>query len=193
MTGMEITPYAKVAAKLLQGDMDLDDLLWKELLLYENELRSYFAKIGISLIVSRDDGYAFLTQKELDDEGGTIGLVRRTPLSFDVSFICVLLREWLDEFETSPSLSARYYIRHGEIRERIELFFQENSNQVKFLKDLDLSIRKIVDLGFLREVSKNASKIEEMKYWVKPILKAKISIEQLQEYKNHLENHVRSI
>lgn len=188
-----IVEYARTAVKLLQGDLDYEDPLWKELLIYENELRRYFSQIGVDLIVDRDEGYAFLSQKELDENGVTIGLMRRNPISFEVSLICILLREWLDEFEINANLSPKFYIQHGEIKERIELFFQEQSNRIKLLKDMDIAIRKTVDLGFLKEVEKSPTKIDDNRYWVKPIIKAKITIEQLEVYKEELENHVRSI
>ena len=93
----------------------------------------------------------------------------------------------------SEVLAPKLFITHGDIKERIEIFFHEKSNRVKFLKDLDNSIKKIADIGFLKEVEHNSDNIDACRYQVKPILKAKILIEQLEEFKNQLTHYVDSI
>ena len=58
------------------------------------------------------------------------------------------------------------------------------------MKDLEINIRKIVDLGYLKEISKDDF---ETNYQIHRIIKEKISLNQLQEFKNKLENYVESI
>lgn len=188
----QVEEYANIAVRLLQSDMDNEHQLWKDLLHHQIPLVEYFAKIGLELIIDKDNGFAFLRQLELDESGKTIALVRRMPLSFDVSMICVLLREWLDEYEVSDNLAPRLFITHRDLKERIEIFFHEQSNRVRFLRDLDSSINKVVDIGFLKTIQ-NVDTIDARRYQVKPILKAKISIEQLEEFKNQLEHYVNTI
>ena len=188
----KVEPYAKVVAKLLQSDIDDSDKLWRELLNYHIPVTEFFEKIGLELILNKDDGYAFLKQLELDDAGSTVGLIRRLPLTYEVSLVCVLLRELLDEFETGEAFSQTLFLTHKQIKEHIELFFKEKSSRVKFLRNMDSYINKVVELGFLRVRSQNEH-IDERLYEVRRILKAKISLDALDEFKNQLQDYVESL
>lgn len=131
-------PYAKIAAKLLTGPMSDDQKdLWDDLLAYQVELTQYFEKITLDLIIDKRDGYAFLKQIELDDKGTTIGLVRRIPLTYEQTLVCVLLREWLFEFEATDTETRNLYITPKQFRDRLEVFFKEKSNQLKLIKELN--------------------------------------------------------
>jgi hypothetical protein len=187
----KIEKFAKVAARLLQTDLDNDDPLWEELQLYQIPLTEYFEKIGLALLVDKEDGFAFLKQEELDENGSTIGLVRRTPLGFEVSVICILLRELLEEHDRSDAIAKNYFIRHRQLKEHVELFFKEKANRVKFLKNIDFYINKLVEIGFLK-IKEDADTVDNRLYQVKRILKAKISFAQLEEFKQRLENYVES-
>lgn len=189
---IEIENYAKVAVRLLQSDLDNEDSLWEGLLTHQMALTEYFAKIGLQLCVERDNGFAFLKQIELDESGATVGLARRIPLGFEVSLICVLLRELLEEHDNSAAFAKQLYIRHRQLREQVELFFQEKANRVKFLKHLDAYIQRLVELGFLKLKTDHES-TDERVYEVKRILKAKIPFEQLETFKERLISYVESV
>src|SRR3954453_4264833 len=95
-------PYAPVIVKLLQGAVyDDNQKVWNDLLQYQFEVSQYFEKIAVELIVERQDGYAYIRQVPIDEENNTIGLVRRMPLSYELSLLCVLLRMLIDDFEVS--------------------------------------------------------------------------------------------
>ena len=52
-----IAPYAKAAAKLLQGALFEDQKdLWELLLHYQSELSAYFEQIALELVVDTRDG-----------------------------------------------------------------------------------------------------------------------------------------
>lgn len=189
---VEIESYAKVAVRLLQSDLDAEDSLWEGLLTHQQALTEYFAKIGLQLCVDPDNGFAFLKQIELDESGTTIGLARRIPLGFETSLICILLREWLEEHDCSDTLAKQLYIRHRQLREQVEMFFQEKANRVKFLKNLDTYIQKLVELGFLK-VKTDHERLDERLYEVKRILKAKITFEQMETFKERLSQYVESV
>jgi hypothetical protein len=189
---IEIEDYAKIAARLLRTDIDAEDSLWEGLLTHQIALTEYFAKIGLQLYIDKDNGFAFLKQIELDESGTTIGLARRIPLGFEISLICVLLREMLEEHDSSDTFAKQLFIRHRQLREQVELFFQEKANRVKFLKNLDAYIQKLVELGFLK-VKTDHEILDERLYEVKRILKAKITFEQLEEFKERLKSYVESI
>ncbi len=187
-----IAPYADVIVKLLKETLYYEDSkAWNKLINYQIEVSQYFEVIGIELIVDRKDGFAFLTQKELDDEGTTIGLIRRTPLSYELTLICVLLREWMEEFEIKDTDSRNLFVTHKDIKDRAELFFKEKSNKVKLLSKIDKYIKDIIELGFLKEVNKNKQFPDETLYEVKRIIKAKITNDKLEEFKKKLERDAK--
>jgi hypothetical protein len=185
---MGIAPYADVIVKLLKDVLYYEESkIWNKLINYQIEVSKYFEMIGIDLIVDRKDGFAFLTQKELDEEGTTIGLIRRTPLTYELTLICVLLREWMEEFEIKDIDSRNLFVTHKEIKDRAELFFKEKSNKVKLLNKIDKYIKDVIDLGFLKEINKNKLFPDETLYEVKRIIKAKITNDKLEEFKKKLE------
>lgn len=184
-------PYAHVVARLLNGVVyDESEKTWNDLLLYQIDLTRFFEKIALELIVDKKDGYAYLKQIEIDDEGNTIGLVRRIPLRYETSLICVFLREMIDEFEINNVDQKNLYITHKQLKDTIELFFKEKANKVKLLSQFDNHIKTIVGLGFLKEIGDNDSVKDETRYEVRRIIKAKITNDVLEEFKKKLEQHV---
>ena len=184
-------PYAHVIVKLLNGVVyDESEKLWNDLLLYQIEITQFFEKIAIELIVDKKDGYAYLKQIEIDEEGNTIGLARRIPLKYETSLICVFLREMLDEFEINNVDQKNLYITHKQLKDSIELFFKEKANKVKLLIRFDNYIETIVELGFLKRIGSSEVAKDDTRYEVRRIIKAKVTNDVLEEFKKKLERHV---
>ena len=92
------------AVRLMQGVLYAEDeAAWEVLLSYELDIADYFARVGLSLVIDRAEGLAYLRQ--LGDEERMSGyerlprLFRRTPLGYDATLLCVLLREEYRRFE----------------------------------------------------------------------------------------------
>lgn len=184
-----IAPYAKSAVKLLQGPVFEEQAdVWNEMIRYQVELIQYFEKIALALIIDKRDGYAFLRQIELDESGSTIGLIRRMPLTYDHTLVCVLLREWLLEFESNDLETANLYITPRQFRDRMEMFFQEKANELKFIKELNKHFDQCVEMGFLKLVHRDITNTDENRYEVKRIIKARITTEELSRFKKQLED-----
>jgi hypothetical protein len=183
-TDTGILPYAPVIVKLLQGAVYSEDKLWDELILNRTPIDRFFRQIGLELIVEEKDGYAFLRQKE-DEEEKTIGLIRRMPLTYEQTLLCVLLREWMDEFEITDTETRNLYITHKQLRERIEMFFKEKSNQAKLLRNLDILIKDMLNLDFLKKIE-DTPYPDERRYEVRRIIKSKITADKLFEFKQKL-------
>jgi hypothetical protein len=184
-------PFAHVIVKLLQDTLyDENEKVWNDLLQYQIPITQYFDKIAIDLILEKEDGYAYLKQIELDEEKNTIGLVRRTPLKYEPSLICVFLREMLDDFETNNVDQRNLYVTHKQLKETIELFFKEKANKVKLFAKFDSYIDTIVDVGFLKIISKPENSKDETRYEVRRIIKAKITNDVLENFKKKLEQNV---
>lgn len=187
-------PYARSAVKLLQGPVSEDqEDIWNNLIQYQVELAKYFGQIALEVVIDKRDGYAYLRQTELDEAGLTINLVRRIPLTYDLSLVCVLLREWLLEFEASDLETANLYITPKAFRDRMEMFFKEKTNELKFIRELNRHLDQCVDMGFLKLVHKDAVTPDDHRYEVKRIIKARVTTEELAKFKQLLEDELKSV
>ncbi len=186
-----LKPYSKAIVKLLKSPIERSSNLWDDVVTYQAEIQDYISQIGLELIVKKDEGYAFVTQYE-DSEGNTQGLITRRQIGFETSVVLVVLRQSLEEFDSSPTQFqvSEKFITDTEIKEEVELFLQEGYNNLKFQKDLDKYIKSAADLGYLKEVSK---KDNETKYQIHRIIKEKISLNTLQEFKTKLQVYVESL
>ena len=128
-------PFAPLIVKLLQGAIYDDSIrVWNDLIQYQFEIAQYFQKIAIELIVEKQDGYAYIKQVPIDEDDNTIGLVRRIPMRYELSLLCVLLRMLIDDFEVSNTDQRNLYISHKRLKEELEIFFKEKSHKVKMIK-----------------------------------------------------------
>jgi len=184
-------PYAPVIVKLLQGAVyDDSPKIWNDLLQYQFEISQYFEKIAVELIVEKQDGYAYIKQISIDEENNTIGLVRRMPMTYELSLLCVLLRMLIDDFEVSNTDQHNLYISHKRLKEELEIFFKEQSHKVRMLKELDRYIEQAEGLGFLKVIDKDTKIKDEFQYEVRRIIKAKITNDKLEEFKRKLRQDV---
>lgn len=186
-----IKPYSKAIVKLLKSPVERNSPIWDDVVNYQLEIQDYISQIGLELIVKKDEGFAFVKQFE-DSEGSTLGLIVRRQIGFETSIILVVLRQSLEEFDSNPTQFqvAEKFITDSEIKEELELFLQEGYNRLRFLKDLDKYIKNVVDLGYLKEVNK---KNNETQYQIHRIIKEKITLDILQEFKTKLQEYVESI
>lgn len=185
-----ITPYSKAIVKLLKSPVERASTVWDDIIHYQTEIQEYVSQIGLELIVKKDEGFAFVRQFE-DSDGNTLGLVTRRQIGFETSIVLVVLRQSLEEFDSNPTqLATEKFITDSEIRDELELFLQEGYNKLKFKKELDKYIRNVVDLGYLKVVSE---KDNETKYQIHRIIKEKITLDTLQDFKTKLQEYVESV
>ena len=185
-----ITPYSKAIVKLLKSPIERNSNLWEDVVNYQNEIQEYINQIGLELIVKKDEGFAFVKQFE-DSEGNTLGLIQRRQIGFETSIVLVVLRQSLEEFDSNPTqLATEKFITDSEIKDELELFLQEGYNKLKFQKKLSEYIGNAEKLGYLKEVSK---KENETKYQIHRIIKEKITLDILQDFKTKLQEYVESV
>lgn len=185
-----VTPYSKAIVRLLKSTVERNSRVWNDIMTYQTEIQDYIGKIGLELIVKKDEGFAFVKQFE-DDEGNTLGLIQRRQIGFESSIVLVVLRQSLEDFDCNPTqLATEKFITNSEIKDELELFLPEKYNKVKFIKDLDKYINAVVDLGYLREISKNDN---ETKYQIHRIIKEKITLDFLQNFENKLKDYAESV
>ncbi len=185
-----VTPYSKAIVKLLKSNVERNSNVWDDIINYQYEIQDYISKIGLELIVKKDEGFAFVKQFE-DSEGNTLGLIQRRQIGFETSIVLVVLRQSLEDFDNNPTqLASEKFITNTEIKDELELFLPEKYNKVKFTKELDKYINLAVDLGYLKEIS---TKDNETKYQIHRIIKEKITLDILQEFHNKLKDYVESV
>ncbi len=183
-------PYSKAIVRLLKSPVERSSNEWENVIFYQNEIQEYISQIGLELIVKKDEGFAFVKQIE-DSEGNTLGIVQRRQIGFETSIVLVVLRQSLEEFDRNPTqLAMEKFITNTEIRDELELFLPEKFNRKNFIKELDRYINAAVDLGYLKEIS---IKDNETKYRIHRIIKEKITLDILQDFKTKLQEYVESV
>jgi len=187
-----IKPYSKAIVKLLKGTVESKETIWKDILTFQTEIQNYISQIGLELIIKEDDGYAFIKQFEIDGDDNTIGLVSRRQVGFETSIVLIILRQIIEEFESNPidfQISEKF-ITQSELKEQVSFFLPEKFNKVKFINDIEKYIKRVEDLGYIKEVGINES---EKKYKIHKIIKEKITLDDLREFKQNLQRYVESI
>lgn len=183
-----VAPYAPVILKLLQNPLFSDEAAaWNMLLSHLTPVQEYFARIGLEVRLNEEDGYAYLHQPAIeDDEGQTITLprlTRRDRLTYHATLLCVLLREWLDQFESSHLDAGKCTITDLQIRELLLPFLPARTDERAVQRRIDSAVERLSDLGFLKRMPNT----DRPTYFeVRRILKAKIDAEKLAEIKEKL-------
>ena len=184
-----LLPYTPVFIKLLKGPVEyLEKTAWEQLLQYQAELTRFLQQLGLTLVLEKEDGYAYLEQTRLDEEENVAGWVRRIQLGYEESILLVLLRDMMAEFEVGDASVRELIRKRREIKEYAELFFKENPSRVKFIRDLDRLIDRVEELDFLEKVE-TSDLLDEQKFRIKKIIKARVDNELLENFKQQLIEH----
>lgn len=166
-----------------------DRRLWQAMLGLQARIRDHVNVLGLDLMLDEAEGYAFLRQRTVDDDGEPAlpRLVTRRPLGFAVSLLLVLLREKLLDLDAKGG-ETRLILGRGQMAELMQVFLPDSSNQVRVSDKIDGHIDKVVDLGFLRRLPNQPDQFE-----VRRILKAFVDAQwlgdfdrRLAEYRAHL-------
>ncbi|MBN2443447.1 MAG: DUF4194 domain-containing protein [Spirochaetales bacterium] len=195
---MSIDPeFATVVIKLLKGPLYNEDPDWSTLILIQGKVRDYLGVLGLELNLYDVEGFAFLSQPDTEESENIPRLISRRRISFEATLLCVILREELDRFELSNSESSKLYIEKNEIRERIRIYFKERTDETRLFNDLNKYINQVENMGFLKKVrtgmqGKNELEDNEI-YEVRYIIKAKIDLSFLADFKSRMEVYVNAL
>lgn len=179
-----------VYVKLLQGFiLSEEKQYWEPLLKYQETVREYFLQLGLRVHLCTEDGYAFLKAAEEDEENDEIieapTLIRKFPLSFDVSLLCVLLRESLEQFDFKVSDHHRLVMHQNDIYELLRFFYEDKTDETKQVRRFDATIQKLVELGFLKCLKGDANSYEVCR-----IIKAQIDASALSDLKDKMKAEI---
>jgi hypothetical protein len=189
-TQTKILPYTQVFIKLLKGPVEyIEKNTWEKLLQYKSELAVFVQQLGLTLVLDEEDGYAYVkhTISEEDDDAAVSWMQRRS-FTYDESVLLVLLRDMMAEFEVGEATSRELIKKRREIKEYAELFFKENASRVKFIRELDRLIDRVEENGFIDKMENNDI-LDEQKFRIKKIIKARVDGEILDQFKQQLEEH----
>lgn len=180
---------ATVAIRLMRGvvyrEADTDG--WAALERTLGPVRDHFGTIGLQVVVDDIEGYAFLRAQEDDQDDEPLPrLVRRRALSYPVSLLLVLLRKRLVEFESSGG-EGRLVLTRDQIVEMLRIFLPDSTNEARMIDQVDTTIRKVVELGFLRPLRRLASHWE-----VQRILKAYVDAQTLGDLAGRLTEYAEA-
>lgn len=188
-------PYAHLILRLYRGPLYVEDKsIWRDLMAWQSALADHFGKEGIQLIISENDGFARIVQPEADenDPNPLPRLMRKVVLNYDMSLLCVILREMLEEFDIR-SEGTKLFVTQKDIKERIELFFKEQTNKSKLWKKLDALIETLDKIGILKLTKEDAVNSGNNLYEVKRIIKALVSNDKLEEIKQKMTTHDNAV
>lgn len=190
--------WSDVCVKLLQGPIFEEDNkeTFDKLKLWAKEINSYFNIIGLKLFYNDNYDYAFLEQIE-DEDGNVIDnlnrLLKRHPLTFEISLILVILREELDKFEMNESLQNQNLIlKESEIADLVEPYYQNTSDKIKFKDMISSSLNYIANMNFIKKIQRpndNLQLSNDREFIIRNIIRAKVDAAFLKEFKEKLEEN----
>lgn len=165
---------------------DDDTALWAALLKLRPRVSDYVAVLALDLVLDEAEGYAFLRSRasDMDDSPKLPRLVRRQPLSFQVSLLLALLRKKLAEFDASGG-DTRLILSREQVVELIRVFLPAGSNESRLIDQVETHLNKVVELGFVRRL-KPAGVGQEPMFEVRRILKAFVDAQWLADFDQRL-------
>ncbi|MGH9920409.1 MAG: DUF4194 domain-containing protein [Nitrososphaerales archaeon] len=150
--------------------------VWHDMETLEARVVDYFKVIGLDLIIDQAEGFAYLKQALLDEDSGIPRLIQRRPLSYALSILCVLLRKKMVEADAGGGGAGnRVVLTQEQIVEMMKVFFPRRANEAFTEEQIDVQIRKAVELELLKPLESTPPAFE-----VRPILKALVNADWLQ-------------
>jgi hypothetical protein len=174
-------PHVLVA--LMKGILERESApaMWQGLLAHQARVRDHVGVIGLDLILDEAEGHAYLRQKpQVEGEPELPRLVTRRQLGFSLSLMLALLRKKLAEHD-AMSGETRRVVSAADILDMVRLFLPATGNEARLKDQVDINIRKVVDLGFLRPL-----KGRDDTYEVRRILRSFVDAQWLWQLNDRL-------
>ena len=147
-------------------------------------IAEYFLTIGLDVKIDENDGYAYLVNKIYeDDEVALPKLLTSRELSFKVSLLCVLLRKRRVDFDMQNE-NERAIVTKEDIINELLFFLDIKFNEIKIKKDIESTIKKVEELGFLKRL-----KIADEAYEIKSSIKSFVDASWLDDFDNKLKEY----
>ncbi len=187
-----VPELSQLMVHLLKGVIyrEEDERLWSSLLRLQARVREQAAVLLLDLVLDEAEGHAFLKSRaDADESEGAPRLPRlvaRRPLSYPVSLMLALLRKRMAEFDAGAG-DTRLVLSREEIAELMRVFLSQGSNEARLVDQVDATISKVVELGFLRKLKVGSGAQDRGPYEVRRILKAFVDAQWLAEFDARLQ------
>ncbi|MCL2468469.1 MAG: DUF4194 domain-containing protein [Micrococcales bacterium] len=163
-----------------------DEDVWLALVRHVAAVRDHFAAIGVGVVVDDTEGYAYLKTVDDDPDDPLPRLVRRVPLSYNLSLLLVLLRRRLLEFESTTGEGV-LVVSRADMVETLRLFLDDATNEARVVDKVDTTVKKAVELGFLRPLRGQTDQWE-----VRRVLKAYVDAQTLGDFAAKLAEYAQT-
>lgn len=186
----EFRDWSIAAVRLLQGVVESEDgRVWNLIAANLAQLEQYFARLGLQLVHDESEGLAYLRQFSEDSlppgYEAIPKLFRLTRMSFGQTVLCVLLRDALRRFDEEETRHDRCVVEESELLDQWKAFFPSQADEVRQLRDLQATLRKLEDHGFVKRFG------QEPPGWeVRRILKARLTADELEHLLRQLQSAV---
>lgn len=188
---------------LLKNYIDREDnkLLFESLIRQEREVEEFCRRLFLRLVVDQDAGYAYvrsLSDEELPSDAGQRPpqLLSKRPLAFYDSFLLILLRQRLLEFDMSGQF-GRLVLERSEIISLVKTFVHNVTNTKRIDDNVNKAIDNLCSLGLLSKIRSGASSRKDNKELdrieIKRIISVIVTPEILKQADELLESYVKHI
>jgi hypothetical protein len=179
--------YSVSLIALLKGIVyDRQKDAWETLLRHESDVKKYFSQLGLELYLDKSEGYAYLRQKEWEDQEQALPrLVEKRQLDFVTSLLCLVLRKFLLE-QDAQSGSVRSIISEQEIIDKVKIFLPDAPDEARMQDKITTAINKVIKTGFLRKLDDKGSNYE-----IHRIIKGFINADVIDDTLKRLEQFAR--
>jgi hypothetical protein len=160
--------------------------VWENLLRYEADVKKYFQPVDLELFLDKSEGYAFLRQREREEETSLPRLAEKRQLNFMTSLVCIILRKFLLEHDAQGG-SVRSIINEQEIINRTKIFLPAINDEAKQQEKIVSTINKVIDIGFLRKLE-DQEKNYEIHRIIKGFVNADVIDDTLKKLKSYADN-----
>lgn len=185
-------PESLAAVRLLQGVIySSDTQCWQQVLNYRSDLEDYFANVGLVLVVDENDGFAYLRQGT-DDERDANGtalprLFRRTPMTYDMTLLCILLRDEMRRWEDEDLDNSRCTVTIDQLQGAWRSMQPASVDDVQSRKSLEVNIKKLEAISFVQKFGGDGE------YEIRRILKARLPLEKLNQLHAQMKDYLAQL
>lgn len=182
-------------------DREDDKVLFESLIRQEREVEEFCRRLFLRLVVDQDAGYAYvrsLTDEELPSDAGQRPpqLLSKRPLPFYESFMLIILRQRLLEFDMSGQF-GRLVLERSEIISLVKTFVHNITNEKRLDDSLNKAIDNLCSLGLLSKNNSGNSARKENKLLdrieIKRIISVIVTPEILKQADDLLDSYVKHI
>lgn len=145
---------------------------WEVFKKYYKELKTYFEVMEYDLKIDEVSGYAYI--QEMEEMFGE-SLSKKQKLSFGVTLLLVILREYLYKKESGDLYENVYLINLEDIKRNLGEFLKEkyDNDEKRVAVEIKQIINKTVDLWVLSSIGND-------RFQINKLLKAKLNVDEME-------------